>query len=921
MTLVARPDGPLSPDEWRQCADVIALAMRFNLERVYLGATQEQFRKQLRHTTGPSDNANQPTAWLRLDRIGEPSEKGLLDPATALQLALSSCHRPGGSRLLFAAHGDGRRYAVFLGIRSLDFMTDSSDLAAPAKAFVEANWPATRLVHCTPDDSPERTIAAALRDYRGRYSLTGVPAFLDRVATRHPQSLDLLLDGLRGRRFLYLVVADPLTFDQETRIISKARDLIGALHAFGRATVTHSDSETRGVTRGTSSSVTRTSAQADQRGTARSYVTPADVLKVVALGGLGLAPLCPPLALCGGLAGIMSLMMPQTRSDSVGSTTTTSRATAEGTSESVSHSLSRATALAREYVNAHVQATEVQLRRLAERVNGQKCWDVGTYLLTEHDRDGQDATAQLAALLNGTRRHGEEPIRFQNLGAFWKDKAEKDLAATRRPRFEVVTEGSGDRLAHPLGPSFDGLSTPLNSEELSLLVSFPRREVPGIKARPSAAFTLNPADADGPSVELGEVLRGDDPVGARMRVSLASLTKNVLVTGTVGSGKSTTCRGLLRQLLAASVPFLVIEPAKSEYVEWARRVNESLAPDDPNRIQVYKPGARPGTGGPNHRELRLNPFQVVSPDQVVLHIERLKALLTMSLPMQEALPLLLEGILYGIYAKNGWFSEAPGRTPPRTPTLAQLLLARSGGDEPVGGGAVPTVDGPPQLFLDDFVRSKGYEDRVAANLVAALKTRFESLRAGWKKSVFGCSTSTPFAELFGRPAIVNLSLLGDDFSRSLTAGLLMGFLHEWRQADQEAQQTTAPCSLRHLVVLEEAHCLLEPVRHVAAESMDPKGMVSRMFADQLSEMRAWGQGFLIIDQYPTRLILDAIKNTNLKIVHRLPSRDDQEVVAAAMSLDHAQSRLIPYLLPGQAIALGDRDDAPALIRIDPKEVL
>ena len=78
---------------------------------------------------------------------------------------------------------------------------------------------------------------------------------------------------------------------------------------------------------------------------------------------------------------------------------------------------------------------------------------------------------------------------------------------------------------------------------------------------------------------------------------------------------------------------------------------------------------------------------------------------------------------------------------------------------------------------------------------------------------------------------------------------------------------------------------------------------------------------MVVDQYPTRLILDAIKNTNLKIVHRLPSRDDQEVIAAAMSLNPSQARLIPHLVPGQAIALGYQDDAPLRIHVEAKEVI
>ena len=70
---------------------------------------------------------------------------------------------------------------------------------------------------------------------------------------------------------------------------------------------------------------------------------------------------------------------------------------------------------------------------------------------------------------------------------------------------------------------------------------------------------------------------------------------------------------------------------------------------------------------------------------------------------------------------------------------------------------------------------------------------------------------------------------------------------------------------------------------------------------------------MIVDQYPTRLIPDAIKNTNYKIIHRLASPDDAQVMASAAALRDEQKALIPALFPGNAIIFGDRDDAAAWI--------
>ena len=88
-----------------------------------------------------------------------------------------------------------------------------------------------------------------------------------------------------------------------------------------------------------------------------------------------------------------------------------------------------------------------------------------------------------------------------------------------------------------------------------------------------------------------------------------------------------------------------------------------------------------------------------------------------------------------------------------------------------------------------------------------------------------------------------------------------------------------------------------------------------MFTNILSEIRSYGQGLIIVDQVPTRLIPDAIKNTNYKIIHRLTAADDAAEVAASMSLSEEQVGIIPRLRIGEAIVCGDLDDAALWVKI------
>ena len=53
----------------------------------------------------------------------------------------------------------------------------------------------------------------------------------------------------------------------------------------------------------------------------------------------------------------------------------------------------------------------------------------------------------------------------------------------------------------------------------------------------------------------------------------------------------------------------------------------------------------------------------------------------------------------------------------------------------------------------------------------------------------------------------------------------------------------------------------------------------------LAEMRALGQGILIADQLPTAISAQAVKQTNVKVMMRITSKDDREEIGNSMDLN------------------------------------
>lgn len=97
------------------------------------------------------------------------------------------------------------------------------------------------------------------------------------------------------------------------------------------------------------------------------------------------------------------------------------------------------------------------------------------------------------------------------------------------------------------------------------------------------------------------------------------------------------------------------------------------------------------------------------------------------------------------------------------------------------------------------------------------------------------------------------------------------------------------CALHHLTVLEEAHNLLKRTSvEGASESSNLLGKSVEMIANAIAEMRTYGEGFVIVDQAPGLLDMAAIRNTNTKIIMRLPDQSDRELVGKAANLNDSQ---------------------------------
>ncbi len=416
----------------------------------------------------------------------------------------------------------------------------------------------------------------------------------------------------------------------------------------------------------------------------------------------------------------------------------------------------------------------------------------------------------------------------------------------------------------PTRENQSALATYLNASELSILAGLPSREVCGIRLRKNVDFAVNPMQPKEQenSFELGTIIQNGLKLDhAKVFLDKALLNQHIFISGVTGAGKTTTCQQIL---LNSGLPFLVIEPAKTEY--------RGLYELD-NTIQFYT------LGNEQISPFRFNPFELLPNEQLAGHIDTLKATFAAVFPMEASMPYLIEEAIVLSYESKGWDIH----------TSKNFLF-----EAPFNcnGQAFPIMSEMLEQ-LKAVIESKGFGADLQQKYEGSLISRLDNLTVGSKGRMLNTRVSIDVSALLDQKVVIELDELKDEQDKALMMGLLIG-----RVAEAVKQRHKVNSNFRHLTLIEEAHRLLE--KSQGFEEGAKKLGVS-LFANLLAEVRKYGEGLIIADQIPNKLAPEVLKNTNTKIIHRLFAADDRQVIGETVGLTEEQIKFLPMLKAGEAI--------------------
>ena len=489
-------------------------------------------------------------------------------------------------------------------------------------------------------------------------------------------------------------------------------------------------------------------------------------------------------------------------------------------------------------------------------------WNCAMYCISD------EWTAQMAASVYRSLIRGKNSSLESSYITVWTPESNKTPAITDALRhFEHPKIMYGNLILTP--------GTLISSSELAIHAGLPNHSVPGIPVLECAEFGRTVSSYDekySDEIELGRIYNMHTPEDLKVNLSLSSLASHTFITGSTGSGKSNTVYEILSNLKLKKIRFLVIEPAKGEYKNEFGKYADIIYGTNPNLTPL----------------LRINPFSFNGNTHILEHLDRLIEIFNVCWPMYAAMPAVLKEAVEKSYIDCGW-------------NLTESV-------NEYGNDMYPTFADVTRN-IRTIIDSSEYDSENKGAYKGSLITRLKSLTNGINGQIFTANEISN-ETLFDKNVIIDLSRVGSTETKSLIMGLLVLKLQEYRMNQGSSE-------LKHVTVLEEAHNLLKRTStEQSSENANLLGKSVEMLTNSIAEMRAFGEGFIIADQAPALLDMAVIRNTNTKIILRLPDQDDRELVGKAANLNDDQITELAKLPCGVAAVYQNEWVEPVLCKVD-----
>lgn len=801
------------------------------------------------------------------------------------------------SSLITIINSDGKDTKFYLGVRTL---IENNSPATPFEVLgksIQGQFPGIKL-----ENLKNNRIEELLKSINSE-SVASVSCvannknkdFIDN--NKYLQGLEKLALAMQGEKYSAIIIANPLSQNELTNVRKSYEDiytniapLANVVLNYGKNysitdTTSTSDAKTYGTNKGGSRTFTENESINENIGEVVSVSKQSTKSKVASIlgGALGVVGALSGGAIGGAVgslvgSGISAAFSENITKTSGGGSKSKGFSTADGETwgenESDSHTESNSKANSsgdsqsaqftrqNKSILAMLERIDNQLKRVNE-FESLGMWECAAYFLSPSLNTSKVGAATYKSLMAGENTGLEisaintwtKPLRNE----FDKNALVVDYVKSLiHPRFIYKNNFGVDITVSP--------ASLVSSNELAIHMGLPRNSVSGFPVVEHIDFGKEivkyDSNDESKKISLGNIFNMGKVIEEnKVELDLESLSMHTFISGATGSGKSNTIYHLLNKLMIEDINFMVIEPAKGEY----------------KKVLGHRKDVRVFGTNPNLTELlHINPFRFPKEIHVLEHIDRLIEIFNVCWPMYAAMPAILKEAIIQSYKKCGWDLNLSINLEKDNffPTFIDLLEE-----------------------LKNVIKLSEYSEEVKANYIGSLTTRVKSLTNGLNGQIFS-SKEIDNEILFDTNVIVDLSRIGSQETKSLLMGILVMRLSEYRMSTSK----TSNRKLHHITVLEEAHNILRAKNSASSiEGSNVGEKAVEMISNAIAEMRTYGEGFIIADQSPSAVDISAIRNTNTKIIMRLPEENDRKIAGKSAALKDEQINEIARLPKGVAV--------------------
>ncbi|MBQ6380265.1 MAG: ATP-binding protein [Clostridia bacterium] len=420
--------------------------------------------------------------------------------------------------------------------------------------------------------------------------------------------------------------------------------------------------------------------------------------------------------------------------------------------------------------------------------------------------------------------------------------------------------------------------------EVAKIIKFPTKEFPGFMFVENEEFLLKSPGTSENGMNIGKLLFNGNKV-SDFYLPEKALNRHAFICGMTGSGKTNSLFNILEN---AGVPFLVIEPVKGEY----RCLRSKF-----ENTEVWTMKADGITDESIHL-LQINPFWFPENTNIAFHVDSIKTIISSAFELDCAMPNILEQCMFNVYIKAGWNIVTneniyEGRIPDEFlfPTFSDLL------DE-----------------IEYYLEHSKFEGETLGNYRGALSTRLKSFVGSYKGLLLNTRKHPDYERLMNNHTIIELEGLADDADKCLVMGTVLIQYFEYLKLHFNSDKK----GLQHIMVIEEAHRLFKnvsPNKSNSSGTIDPAAQLVDYLNNLMAEIRAFGEGMLIVDQSPTKISEDVIKNSGTKMIHRIDNAKDIKLLTSALLIPDDKTSISSLLL-GETLIRTEGMKKPSKVKIN-----